>query len=83
MRFLQIVIGIGFAFLATACTSKEKSYFVAECVGAGRESSSCECTFDKLTDQYGTKEFMLNTYGENTSDAFRADARRVTQECRK
>lgn len=82
MRILHTITVLTAALAVTACMSKEKSHFVGECVNSGRAVSSCECTFDKLTDKYGTREFMLNTYGDSTTDEFRADARRVVQECK-
>jgi hypothetical protein len=67
----------------TGCASKSEREFVKGCKMGGADSSTCECVYEKIEDQYGADRLEEKFYIISQTQEFQEEIVRYGMQCMK
>ena len=71
------------AITLTGCASKSEREFVKGCKMGGADSSTCECVYEKIEDQYGADRLEEKFYIISQTAEFQDEIVRYGMQCMK
>ena len=82
-NYLAILSILFLTGVVSGCASKSEREFVKGCKMGGADSSTCECVFEKIEDQYGADRLEEKFYIISQTREFQEEIVRYGMQCMK